>query len=201
MKTIYLIRHGQYNVKPWQSLGSSFSLEQLLLTTDGPLTDTGVSQSMAVGARLAHLDLAAIHCSSLKRTVETAEHIGKVFPNVPIVKSDMLWECIPVQHATPTEDVALLGTDDIEQSRIRSDQAYDKYIQAEDKADTTELVICHGNIIKYFVTRILSLPLIAWTWIDVVNCGITKVGVNEDGVRLLSFNDTGHLSPELETFT
>jgi len=44
---------------------------------------------------------------------------------------------------------------------------------AEQTADTHELLVCHGNVIRYCTLRALQLPPEAWLRLSHPNCGIT----------------------------
>ncbi len=67
MTTMLLARHGQSDwnrERRWQG------------HADRPLTDEGRSQSVALAERLAHIDLAAVYSSDLRRARETAEAVA-----------------------------------------------------------------------------------------------------------------------------
>jgi serine/threonine-protein phosphatase PGAM5 len=64
-----------------------------------------------------------------------------------------------------------------------------------------EVIVCHGNIIRYFVCRALQASPAAWINTDINNCGLCEIQVKTDGrVMLLSHNDTGHLPLDMKTF-
>ena len=89
----------------------------------------------------------------------------------------------------------------IEQDQRRSARAYQRYVTRARGADRHEVIVCHGNIIRYFALRALQASPEAWVNTDVNNCGLSEILVKPDGqVMLLSHNDTGHLPAELKTF-
>merc|ERR1719414_1318933 len=56
------------------------------------------------------------------------------------------------------------------------------------------IIVCHMNVIRYFVARALQLPPEAWLRMRGNNCGITEIIVLPTGqVTLGTFADTGHL--------
>jgi len=62
-------------------------------------------------------------------------------------------------------------------------------------------VVCHGNVIRWFVCRVLNVDPMAWLGMSIANCSVTVVRVAPDGeLKLLAFADTGHLSPDLTVF-
>jgi len=63
-------------------------------------------------------------------------------------------------------------------------------------------VVCHGNVIRYFVTRALDVDTEAWLGMSIGNCSLTTISVAADGsTKLLCFSDIGHLPPNLVTRT
>lgn len=64
-----------------------------------------------------------------------------------------------------------------------------------------EIVVCHMNVIRYFVLRALQLPPEAWLRLRGDNTGITEIVIQPDGrVSLARFGDTGHLPIDMVTF-
>lgn len=70
-----------------------------------------------------------------------------------------------------------------------------------DKSHEYEVIVCHMNVIRYFVSRALQLPPETWLRMRGDNCGITEIIVYDDGrVSLGRFGDQGHLTIEETTF-
>jgi len=64
-----------------------------------------------------------------------------------------------------------------------------------------EIVVCHMNVIRYFVMRALQLPPEAWLRLRGDNCGLTELIFYPNGrVGLGRFADQGHLTIEQTTF-
>ncbi|KAL8445717.1 hypothetical protein Emed_005399 [Eimeria media] len=63
------------------------------------------------------------------------------------------------------------------------------------------ILICHGNVIRYFFCRALQLPPNAWLRLATFNCGITWLTIDRRGyVSARQFGDVGHLNPSLITY-
>lgn len=61
-----------------------------------------------------------------------------------------------------------------------------------------DVLVCHGNLIRYFVCRILQVSLDAWVNMDTLNCGVSTIQIQPNGnCKLIAFNDTGHLPTHL----
>jgi serine/threonine-protein phosphatase PGAM5 len=215
VRHIYLVRHAQREpVAGPDEFGPGLSL-------------LGWKQAHLTARRLSTLKTDVIHTSSLRRTMETARIIAIEFSDLPIRPSPLLWECIPAMpdfavewHKTHTNvDISSikippeithwvgLGTDEmsvreIEEGFEQARQAWQKYFVPARGKDRNDIIVCHGNILRYFVMRALMVPPEAWRNTDVYNCGISEIVIEADGrIMLLSHNDVGHLPPEMKTFS
>ena len=185
-RTVYLIRHGQYEPKKGHLV-------------DG-LTPTGVEQAQLVARRCSLLPVTAIHCSTLRRAVETAEIIARELPDVPLYRARLLWECIPCVPRNFPRVAADITVEKLAQYREQAERAFDRYFKCARGKDKNEILVCHGAIIRYFVCRVLQLQPDAWVDMDMSNCGISVVQIKPDGrMVLVSHNDVGHLPRRLRT--
>lgn len=67
--------------------------------------------------------------------------------------------------------------------------------------DRYELVVCHGNVIRYSLLRALQLPPQAWLRIAIWNTGITHLYVRSRGiVGIRSMGEVGHLKKDQITY-
>jgi serine/threonine-protein phosphatase PGAM5 len=65
-----------------------------------------------------------------------------------------------------------------------------------------EVVVAHGNVIRYFLCRALQLPPEAWLRFSTFNCSLTYLTVRPSGsVSCRSMGDVGHLEPDQITFS
>ncbi|VDM24439.1 unnamed protein product [Toxocara canis] len=87
----------------------------------------------------------------------------------------------------------------------RIEAAFRKYIHRaspKQKQDSYEILVCHGNVIRYFICRALQFPPEGWLRMSVGNCSITWLVIRPNGnVSLRSLGDIGHLPREKVTFT
>jgi broad specificity phosphatase PhoE len=90
---------------------------------------------------------------------------------------------------------------DMEVGAKQAVQAIQHFFKPTKGADKHELVVCHGNIIRFFVVCAIGAPMEAWVNMDINHCGITEIRVDPGGgLRLVTHNDVGHLTPDLRTF-
>jgi broad specificity phosphatase PhoE len=189
-RTIYLVRHGQYSAdKP--------SVDEL----GNGLSELGRQQAALTGQRLSALPITSITHSGLRRAQETAEIIAEWFPRLRVQSSALLRECTPCVPVGYEEKFAKYSPDMIARDTQQAQAALDAFFRPAVEGNHHDVLVCHGNIIRYFVLRALRAPVELWANTDVYNCGISEISVKPDGsVLLISHNDTGHLPYELRTF-
>jgi serine/threonine-protein phosphatase PGAM5 len=212
LRHLYLVRHGQRE--------TGLSPDDL-----GPgLTVLGWKQAHQAARRLSALKMDVIHTSSLRRTMETAQILAVEQTDVPIRPSRLLWECIPALpeavfawfKAHPETDPERLpravqpwrgmlsefeSPERLEADFEQARQAWEKYFIPAKGKDRHEVLVGHGNLIRYFVLRALQAPPEGWLNMDIYNCSICEIVVEGDGrARLVSHNDSGHLHADQLTF-
>ncbi|HEY0739427.1 MAG TPA: histidine phosphatase family protein [Herpetosiphonaceae bacterium] len=215
-RILHLVRHGQIDLttKPPTHQG-------------WPLTARGQEQARLTAQRLARLPITAIHCSTHPRAQETAQIIAAQLGDVPLQSSEALCECVPAvpQHfrdwhaATGIEprdqhlhDVPPavrpwlniwthhVSFESVAAGETQSRHAFDSYFLRPHDQVEHEIIVSHGNLLGAFLCRVLQLPADAWMQLDMYNCALSEVRIEQTGdMRLLSFNDTGHLPYELRT--
>ena len=184
-RTIYLVRHGDYDTK--QDLPDG-----------GPLTALGLAQARLVAARLAGLTVKidSITSSTMRRAEQTAAEIGRLFPTIEVKKTASLRECTPptwradiMKTTTPAETQA---------AQAQLDRAFAELFVAATGYERHEIVVCHGNVIRYFVTKALGVDTKAWLGMSLAHGSLTTIQVTPSGsFRVLGFGDSGHIPPNL----
>ncbi|CAL1616403.1 unnamed protein product [Knipowitschia caucasica] len=191
-RNILLIRHSQYN------LSGSTDKERFL-------TPLGREQAEFTGQRLAALGLkydVLIH-SSMTRATETAGIISKHLPDVDLVSCDLLREGAPIEPVPP---VTHWKPDAVyHEDGARIEAAFRRYIHRADtkqKEDSFEIIVCHANVIRYFVCRALQFPPEGWLRMGLNNASITWLTIRPSGrVALRTLGDSGFIPPDKLTRT
>lgn len=189
---ILLIRHGQY-------------FDNADNDKDRFLTSLGRSQADLTGKRLKELDLpyTALISSTMARALETAELIQKNIPNLAHSTDDNLREGAPCPPEPPIESWKPDGKHFFKDSQ-RIEYAFRKYFHRADpnqKEDSYEVIVCHANVIRYFICRALQFPAEGWLRLCVANCSLSLVTIQPDGLVVLEMmGDHGHVPPEKITF-
>ena len=184
-RTLYLVRHGAYD-------------NDAQRTVDGPgLVPLGIAQARLTAARLQALPNTpkAIVASSMLRARQTAAVLHETLPQVPLTSSDALRECTPRIAGRDAADGA-------QACELRLDAAFAQYFVPATGAEETDVLVCHGNVIRYFVMKALGVDATHWLQMTVGNASITVIRVEADGgVHVLSVGDVGHLPPNLQSGT
>jgi serine/threonine-protein phosphatase PGAM5 len=80
--------------------------------------------------------------------------------------------------------------------------AWARYMTPSPEADRHEVLVCHGNVIRWFVSRALHENTRRWHLLDIANGSLTILAVRPDGTtRLVMFSDVGHLPVTKQTWT
>lgn len=189
---VYLIRHGIYDPDPDKNADD--------VVANG-LNALGRDQARLVGARLAALPIkpATLVSSDFRRARETAEIVGKMMGMKPTLDS-LIHEC------TPTSDrpdyMKGHAPEEIATADSNLARAWNKYMIPMPEGDRHDILVCHGNVIRWFVSRSLVGDGRRWPWMEIGNGSITILSVRPDGTtRLVSFSDVGHLAVTQQTWT
>ena len=189
VRTIYLIRHGEY--------------EHGVETPDeGELVALGRQQARLLAGRLDALPVTvtSIQASSMNRARQTAELVATHFPDLDLKLFDDIRECTP---ATRRRDIMdRLAPGEAAACEAELDKAWARIFRPADAGqDEHDIVVCHGNVIRWFVTRVLAVDAQAWLQMSIANCSLTVVQVRADGsCKLISFADSGHLPWSMTTY-
>lgn len=191
VRTLYLIRHGDYDHEDDRDPDVGKALVPL-----------GVAQAKMVGTRLRGMPvtMSSLHSSTMTRARETALVIGEEFPSLELQTSRLIRECTP---PTWRQDVMAEETEaDLKACIQNLEKAFPLYFAPSPDADRHDIIVCHGNVIRYFVTKVLGVDTDAWLRMSIGNCSLTVVKITADGsMKLLSYGDVGHIPPNLQTRT
>jgi broad specificity phosphatase PhoE len=196
-RRVLLIRHGHY--ERVDDLGDEV----------WGLSSLGRRQAARTGRRLSRLvphfggELEGLYASPWPRAQQTAV-IGAHEMGVDRVRvKDYLHESIPLvpvaADGVSSTHPDLPITSAIDRAEV-SDQVrrvIARFFRGGNKP-STYLLFTHGNLIRYLLAETLGLPYEAWMRIAICHASITEIRVFPGNVpALISFNDTGHLPPEM----
>lgn len=176
-RTLVFLRHGQYDAE-----------------SRGELTALGREQARLTAKYLEGFRFDLVWSSTLPRARETAAIVTTELGGLRVRHSGLLREGL----YTKVEGYEVPASERRE-DRARADAAYAKIVRTS-RVDRTELVVCHGNLIRYLMCRALHTPVAKWLRMTTSHCGLTRVIVRDTGaVRVVSYNETSHLPMMLVT--
>lgn len=189
MREVVLVRHGHYVADP--------AIDEKV----GPgLSPIGVAQAKLAGARLGS-DLSRVdglYVSPMQRARDTAASIGNTFPGQAFdVIADMA-ECTP-----PTRREDIMATETQESTaacKAQLDRLFERFFETKADAGRTDVLVCHGNVIRYLVTRALGVDTAAWLEMSVGHASVTRIRIEPDGrLKVIAVGDIGHIPPNMRT--
>ncbi|VDM01447.1 unnamed protein product [Schistocephalus solidus] len=181
---IILVRHGQYHYAADDS--------------DCHLTKLGREQTDYTGQRLKQLNLpySRIIYSTMTRAVESTDEIIKHLPEVPAVPCDRLREGAPFPPQPPVPNWPA-SENAFSEDGPRIEAAFNHYMHRADpdqEKDSYEILVCHANVIRYFVCRSLQLPPEAWIRMTLDHGSLTWITIRPSGtVSLRWLGNSGYM--------
>ena len=189
---VYLIRHGIYDPDTSRNADD--------VVTNG-LNALGHEQARLIGARLEALPVApaSLVSSDYRRARETAEDIGRLLGRAPVLDT-LIHECSPASDRA--DYMKSHSPDEIAACDSNLARAWAKYMVPTPDADRHDVLVCHGNVIRWFVSRALAGGPLRWSWMEIANGSLTILAVRPDGTtRLVCFSDVGHLPVPKQTWS
>ncbi len=189
VRFVYLIRHGSYD--------RADSLDDRIANG---LNTLGREQVTLLARRLAALPVKArlLVTSDFTRARETADDIGAVL-GMKFELDTLIEECTPrsLDPGRGRDHVAA----EVDLCETKLQAAWEKYFRPSPGADAHDLLVCHGNGIRWFVSKALGNDVRRWTSLDIANASLTIIAVRADGTtRLVLYSDVGHLPLEKQTW-
>jgi len=189
VRYLYLIRHGMYDRE-----------ERVDDRMGNGLNALGREQARLVAERLAKLPakLASLVSSDYTRARETADIMGRVLGMTP-ARDSLLHECTPISERA---DLMSGGRrEDMGRCDSTLSAAWANYVRPSPGMDVHDVLVCHGNVIRWFVSRALGTDTRRWSRMDIANASLTVIAVRADSMtRLVMFSDVGHLPLDEQTW-
>lgn len=190
MHYVYLIRHGIYDRD-----------EKVDDRVGNGLNTLGREQAGYIGARLATtpVKFRSLVSSTLLRAMQTADVMSGPM-HMSVVRDSLLSEC--TMTSSRADYMANHTAQEIAECDAQVAAAWSKYFTATPEADTYDVLVAHGNVIRYLVSRAVGLDPKEWARFDIGNCSLTVVQVLPNGsTRLAIYGDVGHIPLARQTFS
>jgi broad specificity phosphatase PhoE len=199
MTQVLVVRHGETDWNRegrWQGQG-------------GPgLNDTGRAQAARIAARLARLRIDALYTSDLDRAEQTAAVIGAAVGREPQPDQGLRevdngdWRGLTraqVRQRNPAGYRRWLrgepgwhGGETYDEMHARVVGTLDRLLAVHRRGRI--VLVSHGGAVRAIVAHAVGLPAHDRVHIDgAENCSLTTVATVRGALRLVAFNDIGHL--------
>lgn len=189
---LYLIRHGHYDYDS-------------TVTDDAKgngLNALGHEQARLVGQRLAGLPVKvrSLVTSNYLRATQTADDMAAAMKLTPVTDT-LLHECTPHFESRP-EYRAVEREDEAVACESNLAAAFARYFVPTPESDTYDVLVCHGNVIRWLTCKAMGGDVLNWRRLTIGNCSITAFAVSPEGrITLAAYSDTGHIPPEKQSWT
>lgn len=192
IRTVYLVRHGQYD-----------HTDKRDEFTGKGLVPLGIAQARLLAARLKAMPVTftSLTSSSMTRARQTAAVIQRDFPGLELKQTQLICECTP---PTWRQDIMMEVTAAEREECVRNIERFFKefFVPSPDAHDRHDIIVCHGNVIRYIVANVLQVDTMSWLQMSISNCSLTIVRILPDGtMKLDAFSDYGHIPENMRTYT
>jgi serine/threonine-protein phosphatase PGAM5 len=188
LRTLYFIRHGMYEKDDPSDDRIGKRLDKL-----------GREQMALIGKRLAALPvrMTSLTSSELTRGRESGDIIGRIL-HMPPARDSLLNECTPYRNnARAVQDSA-----DADSAEARLERAWARYVRPSLDGDAHDVLVCHGNVIRWMTCKALGVDTKQWATMDIGNGSLTVILVRADGTaRLVEYSDVGHIPVKQQTWS
>jgi serine/threonine-protein phosphatase PGAM5 len=190
MRTLYLIRHGFYDNKDPADERVGRHLDSL-----------GRAQAQLVADRLKSLPVKMnrVVSSTFVRAMETGDIIATTL-GMTCARDSLIRECTPWSSR---KDIRydMMRNDNPDSATAELERAWAKYAVPSPNGPSHDVLVCHGNVIRWFVTKALGVDTKQWGSMDIANGSITIITIRPDSVvRLVTFDAFAHIPVEKQTF-
>jgi serine/threonine-protein phosphatase PGAM5 len=188
-RVLYLVRHGYYeNEDPAdERVGKK-------------LTALGKEQARLAGVRLRDLGVTfdTLRTSTFTRAMESGDIIAREI-GLPVLRDSLISECTP---PSTRPDIKWDTPGEADSAQAQLEAAWAKYARPSTTSDPLhQILVCHGNVIRWFVTRTLGVDTRQWAQMEAANGGITVIAIRPDGTtRLLIYDEIAHIQPRFQTW-
>ncbi len=171
---IFLIRHGQTKIVSEKAI----------------LTERGIMEAKFVGKELSKYNFSRVYTSDLIRSEDTAKEYFKFAKTKKLIKTEKLREIYRVLIGGP------IKSNSPEDRERKDKESADKIFEELLKEKKNVLVFCHGNIIKYFLNKVMKSKENLWEGITINNCSISILEFEKNKLSIKTINLIGHLPEE-----
>eukprot|EP00435_Cladocopium_sp_Y103_P027657 s1825_g6.t2 len=172
------------------------------------LSEIGLQQAELTAVRLAtqikDMKYKVIFHSPAEEAKATAKIIKKSLGKVVLKESPLLAEGVPLVPSPAPEVLRELPAEALVGDMSRAEGALRTHLwrPAGGPESSAEVIVAHGNVIRYVICRALQLNPSAWSRFAAGHATISWLEIQSDGlVKLREFGGSGHLPLDMRTYT
>lgn len=151
------------------------------------LSKLGCEEAKALASKLSEISIDKIFVSDYLRALETLEPFKKLNPNIPIVQTSDLREIYRVLVGGPVRE----GTSP--ERKVNDLFRADKIWETLKKEKGNIAVFCHGNIIRYFLMKVLKINSVNfWEKVLISTGSISVIEIDSELIRVNAINLIDH---------
>lgn len=200
-----LVRHGETE---WNKLGRFQGQQEIALN------ERGLAQARETAQALAALKPTSLYSSPLHRTMQAAEEVSRVV-GLPVVKEEgfkelrlgdlegvtgqEMRERWPQVYAAWRSDPATVVMPNGESLAQLQERAWGALLNLEKSHEESDIlvVVSHNFAIRCIIAKLLGMPLSHFHRMALGLSSICTLEGSAAGRRLVCYNSTCHLSPEI----
>lgn len=140
-----------------------------------------------------------VYVSDMNRAKQTAQCILEAFP--PGVRSRLTIDA-DLRERFPCDPLpGYEGHRSSEEDQRIAEEVFERYFYRPTTSESSvDVIVGHGNVIRYLTLRALQLPPEAWLRTSLPHCSVTILTINGRGrVKLAGFGSYGHLPASMAT--
>jgi len=151
-----------------------------------PLTDKGILEAKSVAKELKKYSFEKVYSSDLFRAKQTCEEFTKIY-----VEDERLREIYRVLIGGPIKEGTSKGREITDKQK--ADTIFEELLEKNEDI----LLFCHGNLIRYYLNKVLKSKENLWDSIIINNCSISILEFNDGLLEIKEINLIGHLPKEI----
>jgi len=129
----------------------------------------------------------------MQRARDTAAVMHETLATLPVAQSPLLRECMPPVFESVEAEAAERAA-----CAKQLDQAFAEFFTPTKNANRNDILVAHGNVIRYLVMKALKVDTRAWLGMSVPHASLTVIQVYADGsTKVLAVGDSGHIPSPL----
>tara|TARA_Y100000310_G_C20571476_1_gene758243 strand:- start:627 stop:1163 length:537 start_codon:yes stop_codon:yes gene_type:complete len=141
------------------------------------LSKQGISEAKIIAKKLSNLKFYKVFTSDLTRSIETIKEFTEDY-----ISDERLREVYRVLIGGPEKVGTSEGRE--ERDKKRSDDFFKEILEEKENI----AIFCHGNIIRYFLNKVLKTENNIWESLVIDNCSVSIIEKNEKGIFVNGIN-------------